>query len=198
MIGQMLERMMGAALLNPETFEDVEHDRSATIQAAIVVILVSISGAIGGALSGDTNLVSGLILGVLSGVVWWGVWAAGCWIVGTTILNTPDTRADWGELARGIGFAQTPGLFSVLTFIPYVGWLVGLVIFVWRFIAMLMAVRASLDYTSMWRAFFVVLIAFIPVLIVTALVFFVLSLFIPTESNEMAGMLPVIIDFLSI
>ena len=198
MFGQMLERMLGAAMLNPDTFEDVEHDRGATIQAALVVILVSLSGAVGGALSGDASLVTGIILGIISGVVWWALWAAGCWIVGTTILNTPETSADWGELARGIGFAQTPGLLSVLTFIPYAGWIIGLVIFVWRFIAMLMAVRASLDYTSMWRAFFVVLIAFIPVLIVTAIILVVLGLLIPTESEEMARMLPGIFQILSI
>ena len=198
MFGQMLERMMGAAMLNPDTFEDVEHDRGATIQAALVVILVSLSGAVGGALSGDASLVTGIILGIITGVVWWALWAAGCWIVGTTILNTPDTSADWGELARGIGFAQTPGLLSVLTFIPYAGWVIGVVIFIWRFIAMLMAVRASLDYTSMWRAFFVVLIAFIPVLIVTAIILVILGLIIPTQSEEMAQMLPAIFDILNI
>ena len=198
MFGQMLERMMGAAMLNPDTFEDVEHDRGATIQAALVVILVSLSGAVGGALSGDAGLVTGIILGIISGVVWWALWAAGCWIVGTTILNTPDTSADWGELARGIGFAQTPGLLSVLTFIPYAGWVIGVVIFIWRFIAMLMAVRASLDYTSMWRAFFVVLIAFIPVLIVTAIILWILSLFGLGETETTARMLPSIFDILSI
>ena len=122
--------------------------------------------------------------------------------MGTTILNTPNTSADWGELARGIGFAQTPGLLSVLTFIPYVGWAIGVVIFVWRFVAMLMAVRASLDYTSMWRAFFVVLIAFIPVLIVTGIVFWILSLFglveVMVEAETTVRMLPAIFDILRI
>ena len=198
MFGQMLERMLGAAMLNPGTFEDVEHDRGATVQAALVVILVSISGAIGGALSGDTSVVSGIVLGIIGGVVWWALWAAGCWIVGTTILNTPNTSADWGELARGIGFAQTPGLLSVLTFIPYAGWIIGVAIFVWRFIAMLMAVRASLDYTSMWRAFFVVLLAFIPVLIVTGVVFWILSLFGLGDTETTARMLPGIFEILSI
>ena len=56
MFGQMLERMLGAAMLNSDTFEDVENDRGATMQAALVVILVSLSGAVGGALSGDASL----------------------------------------------------------------------------------------------------------------------------------------------
>lgn len=142
----ILERMIGAATLNRDTFEDVEHDRDATWQAALVVVLVSLCGAIGGALSGDTDVVTGLILGIVGGIVWWALWALGCYLVGTRLLGTPETRADWGELARGIGFASTPGLLSILVFIPYVGGVIALVVFVWRFAAMLMAVQASLDY----------------------------------------------------
>jgi hypothetical protein len=171
----MLARMLGAATFNRGTFEEVEHDTGATWQAALVVVLVSLSGAIGGALSGNTGLVSGIIVGIVGGVVWWALWAAGCWLVGTKILNTPETRADWGELARGTGFAQTPGLLSVLVFLPYAGGAIAAVIFVWRFVTMLMAVQESLDYNSMWRAFFVVLIALIPVLIVAAIIFAILG-----------------------
>ena len=186
----MLARMIGAATFNRDTYEEVEHDRGATWQAALVVVLVSISGAIGGALSGDAGLVTGLVLGIVSGIVWWSLWALGCWLVGTTILNTPDTRADWGELARGTGFAQTPGLFSVLVFIPYAGGVIAFVIFVWKFVAMLMAVQASLDYNSMWRAFFVVLIALIPVLIVAGIIFWILgALGLSSDDGSTAALL---------
>ena len=193
----MFARMLGAALLKRDTFEDVEHDRSATRQAMLVVVLVSISGAIGGVLSGDAGLIMGLVLGIVGGIVWWALWALGCWLVGTTILNTPETRADWGELARGIGFAQTPGLLSVLVFIPYAGGAIALVIFVWRFVAMLMAVQASLDYNSMWRAFFVVLIAFIPVLIVTVVIFAILAALGLQDAEESTRLIPGIMNILS-
>ena len=193
----MLARMLGAALLKRDTFEDVEHDRSATRQAMLVVVLVSISGAIGGVLSGDAGLIMGLVLGIVGGIVWWALWALGCWLVGTTILNTPETRADWGELARGIGFAQTPGLLSVLVFIPYAGGAIAFVIFVWRFVAMLMAVQASLDYNSMWRAFFVVLIAFIPVLIVTVVIFAILAALGLQDAEESTRLIPGIMNILS-
>ena len=36
----MLARMLGAARLNVHTFEDVEADKGATMQAMIVVVLV--------------------------------------------------------------------------------------------------------------------------------------------------------------
>ena len=169
----MLTRMLGAASLRSETYEDVEHDRGATWQALLVVILVSISGGVGGLLRDETSVVDALVFGVIFGiVVWavWAVWALTTWLVGATILKTPATEADWGQLARGTGFAQTPGIFSFLVFLPGIGGLVGLVILVWRLAAMLVAVRQCLDYTSTLRAFFVVLIAAIPSIIILAVV----------------------------
>ena len=43
----MLARMLGAARLNAHTFEEVEADSGATIQALLVVVLVAIASAIG-------------------------------------------------------------------------------------------------------------------------------------------------------
>ena len=166
----MLSRMIGAALLRSDTYEDVEHDRSATLQALLVVILVSISSGVGALLRDEVDIVDALVFGVIFGVVSWAVWALTTWIVGSTILKTAATEANWGQLARGTGFAQTPGIFSFLVFVPGIGWLIGLVILIWKLAAMLIAVRQCLDYTSTWRAFFVVLIAAIPWLIIVAVV----------------------------
>ena len=157
-------------MLRSDTYEDVEHDRGATLQALLVVILVSVSSGLGNLFRDDANVVDALVMGVILGIVSWAVWALATWIIGSTILKTADTEANWGQLARGTGFAQTPGLFSFLIFLPGIGWLVGLIIFVWRVAAMLVAVRQCLDYTSTWRAFFVVLIAAIPSLIIVGIV----------------------------
>ena len=113
----------------------------------------------------------GVILGAVRGVIAWAVWALFTWIIGSTILKTPETEADWGQLARCTGFAQTPGLLNILVFMPVVGGLIYLAALVWTFVAMMVAVRQSLDYTSTWRAFFVILIAFIPAGIVNVIVF---------------------------
>ena len=162
----MLDRMIGAARLSVETFEEVEHDRGATIQALVVVIIVAAFSGIGTFLSGDASILDAVILGAVRGVVGWAVWALVTWIVGATILKGTETEADWGQLARVTGFAQTPGLLNILIFIPWVGWVIGLAAFLWQFVAMMVGVRQALDYTSTWRAFFVILISFIVVLIV--------------------------------
>ena len=172
----MLARMLGAARLNVDTYEDVEKDKSATIQALIVVILVAISAGVGGLLSDEGDLVRGLAFGAIRGVLSWAVWALVAWIVGTTLLKTQETEADWGQLARGTGFAQTPGLLNVFLFVPTVGGLIVFLALLWQLVCMVVAVRQSLDYTSTLRAIFVILIAFIPVIIINAILFAVLGL----------------------
>ena len=168
----MLGRMIGAARLNVETYEDVEHDSGATLQALLVVVLVSISSFVGQLLLGDdSNVVSALVNGITSGIIGWALWALFTWLIGATLLKTAQTEANWGQLARCTGFAQAPRLLNVFLFIPYVGPVIVLAAWVWSFIAMIIAVRQSLDYTSTWRAFFVILLALIPVAIVSWIVF---------------------------
>lgn len=172
----MLARMLGAARLDVDTYEDVEKDKSATLQAMIVVILVAISAGVGGLLSDEGDLVRGLAFGAIRGVLSWAVWALVAWIVGTTLLKTHETEADWGQLARGTGFAQTPGLLNVFVFVPVVGGVIVFLAFLWQLVCMVVAVRQSLDYTSTLRAIFVIVIALIPVVIINAILFAVLGL----------------------
>ena len=57
----MLGRMLGAARLKVDTFEDVEHDRGATLQALAVVIIVAIATGIGGLLGTKTTYSKGWV-----------------------------------------------------------------------------------------------------------------------------------------
>ena len=67
----MLSRMIGAALLRPQTYEEVEHDPAATMQAAIVVVIVALATGIGSISLG----VTALIVGIVMGIVQWALWA---------------------------------------------------------------------------------------------------------------------------
>ena len=163
----MLARMLGAARLDSHTYEDVERDRGATLQALAIVIMVTIASLVGEMLAGLLNgeeieLVRSVVAGVILGVIGWALWALVTYIIGTTICKTPETEANWGQLARCTGFAQTPGLFNALSFIPVAGGLIVLVAFVWSVAAMVVGVRQALDYTSTLRAFFVVIVSAIP------------------------------------
>ena len=162
----MIARMIGAAKLSSETFEEVEADSSATKQAMLVVVIVAVATGIG---TLGTGGLSGLILGIIIGLAGWAVWAWVTYFIGTTLLRTPDTNADWGQLARALGFAQSPGVFKVVGFIPVVGPIVFVVAALWQLVAMIIAIRQALDYTSTWRAVGVALIGFIPYAIVQGL-----------------------------
>ena len=157
----MLSRMLGAARFNVATFEEVENDSAATKQAMIVVILVSIAGAIGGLSGGVLGSIAGLIFGLIQ----WAAWAGVTYLIGTTIFKTPETHADWGELARTTGFAQTPGLLKAFSLLPAVGPLILLVATIWQVVAMVIGVRQALDYQSTWRAIGVVVIGALIVVI---------------------------------
>ena len=172
----MLQRMLGAAALNRNTFEDVEHDQGAMLQALAVVVLVAVAIGAGSLLQGDGNLVRGLLFGVLRGVLSWAIWAVFVWFIGTKMLGTPETQASWGQVSRCTGFAQTPGLLIFFIFLPAIGWLFEIVPRIWQFAAMLTGVRQALDYRSTWRAFFVVAIGFLPVIIINAVLFWVLQI----------------------
>ena len=169
----MLNRMLGAARLSADTFEDVERDSSATIQALIVVIIVSLATGIGQLLSADAGVLDALVYGVIGGILSWAVWALLVMLVGTKILKTEQTEADWGQLARGTGFAQTPGILNIFSFVPILGAFIVFVALIWRFAAMVIAVRQCLDYTSTLRAFFAILLAFIPVAVINLILFII-------------------------
>jgi hypothetical protein len=145
-----LQRLVGAAALDPAIYEDVEADRGATAQAFAVVLLSSVAAGLGasGLGGGPVNIAFFSMLSLLS----WAGWALVTYTVGAHLLPEPQTRADVGELLRTIGFASTPGLLSVLAIMTPLAKPVFAVVSVWMLVAMVVAVRQALDYTSTARA----------------------------------------------
>ena len=164
----MVDRMIGASRLDVHIFEEVEADTSATRQALSVVALVALATGI--ASLGTTGL-SGLFAGIVIAIAGWAIWAWILYLIGTKILPSHETRADWGQLARTVGFAQSPGVFRALGVVPVVGGIIFLVVSVWMLVAMVIAVRQALDYTSTLRAIGVVLLGFIPYVMLLSIAF---------------------------
>ena len=140
----LVQRMIGAARLDEATYEEVERDTSATQQALIVVILASVAAGIGGLDDGGV----GLIGGVIGGIVGWAVTAGLCYFIGTRLFATANTNADWGQLARTLGFAYTPSLLLIFGFIPVVDIIVALIVFVWGIATTIVALRTALDFST--------------------------------------------------
>lgn len=155
------ERMLGAAKLDQAAYEEIENDRTATGQALAVVVLVSVATGLGLRAG-----IRGAIVGLVAGVIAWALWAALIYWIGAKMLPEPTTHADWGELARTLGFATTPGLLRILGVIPVLGELIFVVTGLWMLVATVIAVRQALDYQSLPRAVGVCLIGWIAQVVV--------------------------------
>ena len=145
----LIQRMIRAAKLDINLYEEVEADRKTMGQAMFVVVLSSIAAGIGvvGSLS-----VSGMIVTSISALISWYIWAYLTYFIGTRLLPEPQTHADHGKLLRTLGFAASPGLIQVGGIIPGLGRLMILIGSVWMLVATVIAVRQALDYSSTKRA----------------------------------------------
>ncbi len=170
----ILDRMIRAARLDINLYEEVEADRGAMTQAMLVVVLASVAAGLG-----SLNRVggAGIIAGTLFALAGWYLWAFLTYIIGTRLLPEPQTSADYGELLRTIGFSSAPGVVRLLGIIPGLWLAVNLAANIWMLAAMVVAVRQALDYRSTWRAVGVCLIGWVAQTLLLIILFGVFSLF---------------------
>ena len=152
------DRMFRAAKLDAQLYEEVEADTDATMQAMTVVVLAAIAAGIGSLGSGSAGAI---VTGTIVSLVGWLVWAFLTYFIGTRLLPEPQTSADYGELLRTIGFASAPGVIRALGIVPGLGAPLFLIGGIWMLVAMVIAVRQALDYTSTLRAVGVCLIGWL-------------------------------------
>lgn len=159
----MINRILGVFKLDSETFEEIEHDQSATTQAAMVVLAVALLSAVGGLIGaaiGEGSLIMAFISPIISTFAGWLIWSAVLYFVGTSFFGG---QADIGEMLRVVGFAYAP---MVLGIIPCFGWILGLV---WTLAALVVAVRQGLDVET-GKALIIGVIGFILVVILNLIV----------------------------
>ena len=155
------DRMIGAAKLKAEVYEEVEADKSATRQAMTVVVLAALATGIAFLGVGGADVVD-VVLSVVLALLGWALLAWITYLVGTRLFPTPETSADWGELARTLGFAQSPGVLRIFGIVPGIGPLIFSIVSIWLLVTTVIAIRQALDYTSTWRAIGVAIVSFIP------------------------------------
>lgn len=171
-MASLMDRMIRAAKLDVHLYEEVEADTGAMGQAMVVVVLSSVAAGIGSIASGGLG---GILMGTIAALIGWYVWAYLTYLIGTKLLAEPQTKADHGELLRTIGFSSSPGLIRVLGVIPGLAPLVFLASGIWMLVAMIIAVRQALDYTSTLRAVGVCLIGWVIQVIILGLLFSILG-----------------------
>jgi len=166
------DRIIRAAKLDVNLYEEVEADKGAMSQAMGIVVLSSIAAGIGAIGKGGLGEI---LMGTVLALIGWYVWAYLTYFIGTKILPEPQTKADHGELLRTVGFSSSPGLIRVLGIIPGLGRIVFLVASIWMLVAMVIAVRQALDYRSTLRAVGVCLIGWVIQTLILVLLFSILG-----------------------
>jgi len=167
------DRIIRAAKLDVSLYEEVEADKGAMGQAMGVVVLSSLAAGIG-IISSEG--IGAILIGTVSALIGWYAWSYIVYFVGTRILPELQTKADYGELLRTIGFSSSPGLIRVFGIIPGLTGIVLLTASIWMLIAMVIAVRQALDYSGTGRAVGVCVIGWIIQWIILGLLFYLLNI----------------------
>lgn len=152
------ERLIGAVRLDTKIYEEIEADKTSVGQAIGVVVLSSIAAGLGTLTKGGGK---GLLAGMLGALISWLIWAFITYLIGTKVLPESQTRADYGELLRTLGFSSAPGLIRIVGIIPILNKIIFVIASVWMLMAMVVAVRQALDYSSTMRAVCVCIIGWL-------------------------------------
>ena len=170
MFNKLFDRIFRAIKIDVELYEEVERDKSATIQAGLVVVLSSMAAGVGALQLGASNFLLAPIFSLIS----WYVRAYIIYFVGVKLFPEKNTKSNHGELLRTIGFSSAPGLLRVFGVTPDLMAVTFIGSAFWMLACMVVGVRAALDYKSLWRALGVVIVAWLfqAILLFTILILF--------------------------
>ena len=163
----LTNRMLRAARLDSQLYEDVEHDVTALPQALVVVVLSSVATGLAFLVRAGFTFVR---VNAFTSLAGWYIWAYLMYWIGPRLLPEPQTHADHGELLRTLGFAAAPGVIRVVGVVPALLHPVFIVASLWMLASTVVAVRQALDYTATWRAFAVCAIGWFIILLLGQLV----------------------------
>ncbi len=166
----IINRSIGFLRLNDPTYEEVEHDNGATVQAAVVVVVASLAAGIGGLGEGGTGFIAALVVGIIS----WFITSYAIYFIGTRLLASSSTQADVGQLLRVVGFASVAGVLNVFGFIPVLGPLVAFAAGIWGIVMTVKGVMHALEM-SVGRAIVTSILGWLIAGIIGAIIFGILG-----------------------
>jgi hypothetical protein len=169
----MIDRMVQAAKLDVDFYNEAERDTSLTQEALLVVIIVSLAGGIGSLISGLINreigfggALLGAVVTIVLGVINYYIWSYVTLFVGTRLFGG---QADAGEMLRTLGYAYTPRLLGLLSFIPCVGPFISLAGAILSLVAGVIAIREALDFDT-GKAILTAIIGWVIILVITMII----------------------------
>jgi len=152
-------RMLRAARLHADTYEEVEADRTSITQAMVVVAVACAAAGVGSWLRGSgSQELAGDALGLplhvivvtIEPIISWLVSGAFAYMVGATFFKGPETETDYLEVLPTTCFAFGPGVLFLLGGVgPESMGLAAMGLSrLWVLVASVIAVRQALDFTT--------------------------------------------------
>jgi|TARA_B110000967_G_scaffold140199_1_gene143178 hypothetical protein len=155
MINLFLNRIYRSIKIDPEVFDEVQKDKNATIAAGVVVVLSSLAAGVAATHLGAVNFFLAPILSLVT----WFVWAYIVYFVGVKLFPDPKTKTTHMALLRSIGFSSAPGMIRILGFNEDLMTVMFVGSSFWMLACMVVAVKQTLNYKSLWKALGIVIIA---------------------------------------
>ena len=155
MISIFLNRIYRSIKIDADLFDEVQKDKSATIQAGVVVLIASLAAGVGSIHLGASNFLFAPILSLIS----WFVWTYIVYFVGVKLFADTKTNATPTSLLRAIGFSSAPGIIRVFGFTPELMTVTFIGSALWMLACMVVAVRQTLNFKSLWKALGVVVMS---------------------------------------
>ena len=155
MISIFFNRVFRSIKIDPDVYDEVQKDKTATLSAAFVVVISSLAAGIAAKQLGASSFIFAPILSLLS----WFVWAYIVYFVGVKLFPDPKTKTSHAALLRAIGFSSAPGIIRVFGFTPELMTVTFVGSALWMLACMVVAVRQTLNFKSLWKALGVVIMS---------------------------------------
>ena len=138
-------------------------DEGATVPAVVITLLINF-GAAARNLTDERGGIGPFLLFFMVSLIGWFAWLGlGYWLgTGPLASRSRSRPADWAGYFRATGFAASPGLLRILSFIlPFLRPVLAVVTGIWIIAAMVVAIRESLRLDSTEKAVLICLIGFV-------------------------------------
>ena len=155
MFSIFLNRVFRSIKIDPDVYDEVQKDKTATLSAAIVVVISSLAAGIAAKQLGASSFIFAPILSLVS----WFVWAYIVYFVGVKLFPDAKTKTTHAALLRAIGFSSAPGIIRVFGFTPELMTVTFIGSALWMLACMVVAVRQTLNFKSLWKALGVVIMS---------------------------------------
>lgn len=198
-----LDRFAGVVTLKRPTYEVLQRDPAASLQALLIVVFLGLANGIAlvttplAIVSPDTSAemaaaleslsaaltfettdqqIMALAVGVVGAIISWYISSWLLCVIGNRFAGGNRAKVSATEMRRLVGWGYSPSLASFLAPIPIAGPLLALAGTLWAFVTGIMALRAAFDI-GVWKAIAIEVAVFLVIVLVVLILAVVTVMF---------------------